>query len=81
MSKIQKSKKLRRPNIPLDSGPRTALGGGQDPSPTLRATASVEQVQFDYTHIKKDLTRIMVLAIGFIIVLVGLSFAMPYIIK
>jgi len=40
-----------------------------------------ETVNFDYTHIKKDLTRIGILAASFILLLVGLSFAMPYIVK
>jgi len=80
MSKVQKSKKLRRPNIPLDSQPRTAVGGGEETAPALRP-AQMEQVHFDYTHIKKDLTSILVLVVSFIVVLLGLSLAMPYIVK
>jgi hypothetical protein len=80
MSKIKKSKKLRRPNLPLEVGPSLAAGGGAEGRPVLRS-ARAETANFDYTYIKKDLTRIAVLAVSFIIALVGLSFAMPYLVK
>ena len=80
MSKIKKSRKLRRPNIPMEVGPGAAAGGGGEAMPGLRS-ARAETANFDYTYIKKDLTRIAVLAVSFIIVLVGLSLAMPYLVK
>ena len=80
MSKVKKAKKLRRPNIPLAVGPSAATGGGEEAAATVRPVR-VETANFDYTHIKKDLTRIGLLAASFIIVLVGLSFVMPYLVK
>lgn len=82
MSKVKKAKKLRRPNIPMAAGPVTAVGGGLEMSreaPAIRSESP--QVTFDYTHIKKDLTRIGVLAGSFIAILVVLSFLLPLIIK
>ena len=73
MSKYKKAKKARQPNIPLYPGPVTGTGGGVE-SPAGRAETT--SVQFDYTHIKKDLTRIFALAGLFIAVLVGLSFVL-----
>ena len=72
MSKYKKAKKARQPNIPLYTGPVTGsgTGGGAESSARPETTS----VQFDYTHIKKDLTRIFTLAGLFIAVLVGLSF-------
>jgi hypothetical protein len=70
MSKIRKAKKLRTPNVPMSTGPILALGGGAE-----AADARPEsKVEFDYSVIKKDLTRIGLLAGGFIAVLVILSF-------
>lgn len=72
MSKQKKARKDRRPNLPVAL---SAAGGGlevsavAEPRPGRR-----ESVQFNYTHIKKDLTRIGVLAISFIAILVVLSF-------
>ncbi len=80
MSKVKKARKLRRPNIPMAVGPITAAGGGEEAAATVRPVRA-ETVNFDYTHIKKDLTRIGILAASFILLLVGLSFAMPYIVK
>jgi hypothetical protein len=71
MSKIRKAKKLRRPNVPMALGPTAAGGGGAE---TVEARRETESVQCDYTHIKKDLTRIAVLAGSFIAILVALSF-------
>jgi len=89
MGKTKKAKKLRRPNIPLAAAQiaqhpsgTTAVGGGLEMSRDIPASRSESaQVNFDYTHIKKDLTRIGILAASFILLLVGLSFAMPYIVK
>ncbi len=71
MSKYKKAKKARQPNIPMYTGPVTGAGGGLEMNPGRPETTSV---QFDYTHIKKDLARIFTLAGLFIAALVGLSF-------
>jgi hypothetical protein len=71
MSKHKKSKKARQPNIPLATGPAPGAGGGGE-SPAPRAEAP--SVNFDYSHIQKDLARIFTLAGLFIAALVALSF-------
>ena len=89
MSKIRKAKRLRRPNVPLAVGPiaqrpagTAAVGGGAEtvagPGPSRSEPVPVA---FDYTHIKKDLKRIGVLAGSFIVILVVLSFVLPLVIK
>jgi hypothetical protein len=75
MSKYQKSKKARRPNIPLASSPVAMGGGAETLSETLaRPRSEPTAINFDYSHIQHDLTRIFTLAGIFIVVLVGLSF-------
>jgi hypothetical protein len=70
MSKIRKARKLRTPNVPLETGPVIAMGGGAEPaSPRAEAAPA-----FDYTIIKRDLTRIGLLAGSLIAILVVLSF-------
>lgn len=82
MSKIKKAKKLRRPNIPMAVRPTVAVGGGAEGVAEPRFTRTEPApVTFDYTHIKKDLTRIGVLAGSFIAILVVLSFVLPLITK
>ena len=71
MSKYKKAKRARQPNIPMATGPVAGAGGGLELHTARPETASAN---FDYTHIKKDLTRIFTLAGFFIAVLVGLSF-------
>jgi hypothetical protein len=72
MSKQKKAKRDRRPNIPVAL---SASGGGLEMAAPLEPRAGRrEAVQFNYTHIKKDLTRIGVLAVSFIVILVVLSF-------
>lgn len=73
MSKYKKAKKARQPNIPLYTGPVTGAGGAGGGAETS-ARSETTSIQFDYTHIKKDLSRIFTLAGLFIVVLVGLSF-------
>ncbi|MGH2522949.1 MAG: hypothetical protein ACRDH2_10645 [Anaerolineales bacterium] len=87
MSKVKKSKRARRPNVPMATGPvvaptlepsravggRLEAAGDANAQPRGRGTEPAP-VKFDYTHIKKDLTRIGVLAGSFIAVLVILSF-------
>jgi hypothetical protein len=84
MSNKKKPKKLRSPNVP--SAAMTAAGvasqargGGQETAGSTRAmraapAAAATQVTFDYTYVKKDLTRIAVLAGSFVLILVVLSF-------
>ena len=58
------------------------MGGGLEMSRDIPASRSESaQVTFDYTHIRKDLARIGVLAGSFIAILVVLSFVLPLIIK
>jgi hypothetical protein len=72
MSKQKKAKKARRPNIPMATGAIVATGGGME-GLSGRSEAT-QAATFDYTHIKKDLTRIGILAGSFIVILVVLSF-------
>ncbi len=75
MSKQKKVRRERRPNIsttinvPMAAGP-----AGADllrpPAPDRKTTGAV----FDYSHVKKDLTRIGILAASFITIFVILSF-------
>jgi hypothetical protein len=77
MSKARKPKKLRRPNIPMAVGPtsRTTTGAGLEVGrETTPSRSEPAPVTFNYTHIKKDLTRIGLLAGSFIAILVVLSF-------
>lgn len=76
MSKQKKAKKARRPNIPMATGPTVAAGGGMEAMSAGRSEAA-QAATFDYTHIKKDLTRIVILAGSFIVVMVALSFLLP----
>ena len=71
----KKARKARRPNIPLSTGPGGAAGGGIEMRADQGAGRKTGQVvAFNYTHIKKDLTRIGILAASFIAILVVLSF-------
>ena len=74
MSKQKKRRKLRRPNVPLATGPTAAVGGGREAATELRPARPEPAAIFDYTYVKKDLVRIGVLAGGFIAILVTLSF-------
>lgn len=88
MSNKKKPKKLRSPNVPgaasmnmtaSSAAPAQARGGGQEQASLarqMRAAPAVASAQanFDYTHVKKDLGRIAVLAGSFVLVLVVLSF-------
>jgi len=73
MSKQKKAKKARRPNIPLATGPTLAAAGGME-AISIAGRGESAPSAFDYTHIKKDLTRIGILAASFIVILVVLSF-------
>ena len=77
MSKTKKSKKLRRPNVPLATGPVVAQAmearGGAAEMPRA-ARLEPARPAFDYSHIIKDLKRIGVLAGSFIVILIVLSF-------
>ena len=71
MSKIRKARKLRTPNVPLSTGP--VIAAGVEPSRTT-SLSEPQTPTFDYSEIRKDLTRIGILAVSFIAVLVALSF-------
>ncbi len=74
---MSKQKKVRRArpntsaviNVPVSVGP-TSADLPRSPAPDRRNTGPV----FDYTHVKKDLTRIGILAASFITIFVILSF-------
>jgi hypothetical protein len=81
---MPKKRKARRPNIPLYAGPipldkssaapaARDVGGAGGVIPA-RAASSLTQINADYTHIVNDLKRIGVLAGGFIVILIVLSF-------
>jgi hypothetical protein len=70
MSKTRKARKLRTPNVPLTVGPTKLVS--EDASAASRG--QITEPMFDYTHTKKDLTRIGLLAGTFIAILVVLSF-------
>ena len=78
MSKQKKAKKDRRPNISpvVNVNVAQGQGGGAAMASTpatvdRKATAGTV---FNYVHVKKDLTRIGILAASFITILVILSF-------
>jgi hypothetical protein len=75
----KKSKKARRPNVPMYTGPVTPAqptsGGGGDMQLAPRTSAAPrETINADYTHVVSDLKRIGLLAGGLIAILVALSF-------
>jgi|CXWL01.1.fsa_nt_gi hypothetical protein len=75
----KKSKKARRPNVPMYTGPvtpaQTTSADGGDTQVALRPTAAPrETINADYTHVVSDLKRIGLLAGGLIAILVVLSF-------
>ena len=83
MSNKKKPKKLRTPNlaaagvVPLAEG----RGGGAENvsmARPLTATTSGEprRAEFDYTYVRQDLRRILLLAGSLIVVLVALSFVL-----
>jgi len=75
----KKSKKTRRPNVPMYTGPtapaQPAAGGGETQAVASRiSSAPRETISADYTHVVSDLKRIGLLAGGLIAILVVLSF-------
>gem|GEM_PF-753864 len=78
----KKSKRDRKPNVPMYTGPVTpaATGGGGTPSTTTAIAASprpvgrAESISADYTHVVSDLRRSVLLAGSLIVILVALSF-------
>jgi len=85
MSNKKKPKKLRTPNVLAQNAAPAATaaaiesrGAGRDTASPARVTrmspAAAATSNFDYTYVKKDLSRIGVLAASFIVVLVVLSF-------
>jgi hypothetical protein len=76
MSKQKKSKRVRQPNVYMGpvGTPSVVVGGGAETLSEARPARSEPGITFDYSHIKKDLARIGVLAVSFIVILVALSF-------
>jgi hypothetical protein len=80
VSKEKKSKKARKPNVPMYTGPIQSTGsggGGTIEAATATATtrpASVEIIGADYSHTISDLRRIGLLAGLLVAGLVALSF-------
>ena len=87
MSNTKKSKKLRKPNVPMAGVRLAPPSASAAPTPTAPAArvapgltlrtarpAAAAPSDFDYTYIKADLRRIDILAGSFIAVLIGLSF-------
>lgn len=86
MSNKKKPKKLRTPNLPAAQAATSAIpmrtapvekarGGGAEVYSAPRSLrAEPARVTFDYGYVRKDLTRIGVLAGGLITALVILSF-------
>jgi hypothetical protein len=84
MSNKKKPKKLRTPNVTAamvaPAAPAVAAqarGGGQELAAGARVSRTAPAAAttvFDYTYVKKDLSRIAILAAGFIVALVALSF-------
>lgn len=70
MSKVRKAKKLRQPNVPLSVSPAPLARAERLGAAVQSETAP----EFDYTIIRKELTRIGLIAGSFIAVLVVLSF-------
>jgi hypothetical protein len=81
MSNKKKPKKLRTPNLAA-AGVLTsaqARGGGAETTATARpavATGEPRRVEFDYTYVRQDLRRILLLAGSLVVVLVALSFVL-----
>ena len=75
MSKQKKVRRERRPNIPTAINVQVAAGltGAELPRPPATDRKTTGTV-FDYSHVKKDLTRIGILAASFITIFVILSF-------
>ena len=74
----KKSKKARRPNVPMYTGPiqpTETAGGGEMQAAAPRPNAvNRETINADYTHVMSDLRRIGLLAGSLIVILVALSF-------
>jgi hypothetical protein len=75
MSKQKKVRRERRPNISAAVSVSVAAGSTsaelpRPQAPDRKATGAV----FDYSHVKKDLSRIGILAASFITIFVILSF-------
>ncbi len=72
MSKIRKARKLRTPNVPTSFEPTAPVVAAIDRGET-RVSEPVSS-QFDYSHTMGDLRRIGILAGGFIVVFIALTF-------
>ena len=78
MSKQKKARKERRPNIAattINVSMASGQGGAELPRPSaVAAERKAAGAVFDYSYVKKDLTRIGILASSFIVAFVALSF-------
>ena len=77
MSAKKKPMKLRRPNIVVPASMSSALearGGGAEVYAQPATTRADTSALFDYTHVKRDMRRIGLLAGLCVTVLVVLSF-------
>ena len=81
MSNKKKPKKLRTPNL-VGAGlvaAAEAKGGGAETATVARAgalPAEPRRVEFDYTYVRQDLRRILLLAGSLLVVLIALSFVL-----
>ncbi len=83
MSNKKKPKKLRSPNLAAAGLLRVAEGqggGAEVGGPAMRSTpvtgGAPRQAEFDYTYVRQDLRRILILAGSLIAVIVALSFVL-----
>lgn len=80
MSNKKKPKKLRTPNLAAAGllVVTEGRGGGAETQAALRPESAGEtrRPEFDYTHVRQDLRRILILAGSLIAVLVALSFVL-----
>jgi len=81
MSNKKKPKKLRTPNLAAAGVLRAAegQGGGAETAGAMRAAPAAGEArrpEFDYTYVRQDLRRILLLAGSLIVVIVALSFVL-----
>ncbi len=80
MSNKKKPKKLRTPNLAAAGllAAAEGRGGGAETAAPMRPSPAGEtrRTEFDYTYVRQDLRRILILAGSLIVVLVALSFVL-----
>ena len=77
----KKSRKARKPNVPMYTGPMQPAEAAAGPTTSAKSVARVvrsasgsETINADYTHVMSDLRRIGILAGLLIAALIALSF-------